>query len=92
MEAVLLLVIDVAFAVAFLALCVIIYESGQRRNQAVWDSLDSAAVALKRDGWHRDTAYWFWKAVGNTRIWVELEWTADRAQVVPVLHTNDEWE
>lgn len=40
----------------------------------MWNDLDTAATALRRDGWTRDTAYWWRKRVGDDDVWLELEW------------------
>lgn len=40
----------------------------------MWDSLEAARVALTRDGWTRDTAYWFHKRVSGGRLELELDW------------------
>ncbi len=56
----------------------------------MWDNLESAAIALKRDGWERETPYWWHKQLGNSPIRVLLELEFRGTGFWPVERSDEE--
>ena len=56
----------------------------------MWRTLEEAGKALKRDGWVRETPYWWHKQLGTSPVRLLLEVERRETGYWPVEHTDEE--